>query len=249
MRISIVLGVALLSLSTGCGGSSTKDSPGTGAVGGAAGSGGSGGSSGSGGSGAYGASGGSGGDTCADYADEAPQTGVTFMLRNKRTTPIYLGGESNCGPAQLFTVDGESGSVQLQAGGCGNTCEALQQHGDFCTGACLLPPVIRIDPGGSYATNWDGTSYESRNMPTSCYVDLNTAASSCDQRIIVADGSYTATVGAATDIVCNDVGICDCSSDENGSCEIQSAALDGIPIEAKATLSWPSASVIDVVFE
>ncbi|MBK7584637.1 MAG: hypothetical protein IPI67_31185 [Myxococcales bacterium] len=251
-RWSLVCFFALAPMA--CGGSTSEDSAagGSSGTGGSSGSGGAGGAGGSGGIAGTGGSGGggAGGGSCADFADDVAPDTITIRFQNARATPIYMGGDSNCSPDPLFDLEGPSGSVQLLASGCGNTCEKLQQQGDWCPDACLLPPVVVINPGGSYDKAWDGTSFVPEKMPTSCYFEPKYAPPLCDRKIVAPAGAYGAIATAATAIACTDLGICPCVPNANGSCEIPyGAAIAGETITAKTSFDMPSAKLVVITFQ
>jgi hypothetical protein len=257
MRTTTIGALLLLGSLTACGGSSTSDPGASGGAGGSGGSGASGGSSGSGGSaGTAGTTGGSagvggtGGQSCEDFLDQIPPPeGVTLRLVNATNQPIYLGGENNCGPNDLFQLQGPNGAIRLRAGGCGHTCEALQQHGDWCADACMLPPVVLIAPGGHYDTSWSGTTFEPFDMPESCYFEPQFAPPTCDRQLIAPAGDYLATSQAFGELLCTDVGICPCIPGPTGSCEIQYGATPtGESIAGKASFAFPSESLIELTF-
>jgi hypothetical protein len=255
--------VCLLSaaMAIGCGGS-TIDPAGTGGAGaasggsgGAAASGGTSGFGGAGGAGALGGSGavaGSGGSACSDFHDEtSPSQGITIRLINNRPTPIFFGDPyAGCGPVPHYALSGPNGPVQLYAGGCGNTCQALQEHPDYCAGACMIPPVLQIMPGGYYDAGWTGMAFESANMPLSCYFDQSFAPASCDRRIVAPGGNYVVTAQAFPELICDALGMCSCEPDPSGACEIPYGANpSGTPIEGKASFEMPSATMVQISFE
>lgn len=217
-----------------CGGSTDQDaSPGGGAAG-------TGGGAGSGGTA------GTGGAACADYLDQSGQE-VTVRIKNETSAPVFMGGSNDCGPVEVFAVKDPTGAdVKLFAGGCGHTCEALQQHGNYCTGACMMPALIRIDPGGHYDRKWSGTVFEQKQMPSECYVDLNTAMDSCEQRVAAPAGDYGFFTSAATSASCNG-GSCDCAPNAAGSCEIAGGGQLGTTLmSAAAKLAFPSESLVEL---
>ncbi len=246
-------------LSVACGGTSIESDAtgGAGGVAGASGNGGGGSSGMGGGAGVGGAAGigggaGSGGSSCDDFLDETPTTkGVTLRLVNKRTTPIYLGDVNNsCGPLPNYALQGPNGPVPQFASGCGNTCQMLQDHPMYCAGACMIPPVIRIEPGGSFDAAWSGMTFEAVDMPKICYFDQGFAPETCDRSIVAPPGLYGATTQAWTDIVCNDVAMCSCTPGPTGSCEIPYGANpSGTPLDAKASFEMPSTSLVLLTFE
>jgi hypothetical protein len=255
LSISIVFALALV----GCGGSSTNDaatggSAGTGATAGSGGAGGSGGSSGTGASGGQGGSGGgvggSGGSVCSGFDDEpAPATGVTIRIENAGTNPIYLGGGDNCTAAPLYGLSSASGPLALSAGNCDSTCQELQQHGPFCTGACEMPRVILVNPGGHYDTSWSGVVFQPENMPASCYSPTGYTPATCDRQVVPDAGSYSASATAGTALTCIDVSNCNCTPDASGSCEITfGGTLSGSQLAAKVDFDYPT-SMVTLTFD
>jgi hypothetical protein len=182
--------------------------------------------------------------------DQIPPPQVfTLRLVNGRPEAIYLGGGNDCGPNDLVQLHGPNGPIRFRAGGCGHTCEALQQHGDWCADACMIPPVIVIEPGGHYDTSWNGTTFEAFEMPESCYFEPEFAPATCDRQLIAPAGDYTATAEAFSALACTDVGICPCQAGPSGSCEIPYGATPaGDPIATKTTFLFPSESLVEITF-
>jgi hypothetical protein len=239
------------SLAAACGGSTSQDSStggsgGGGAVaGGGMGGGGAVAGGGTGGGGAV-AGGGSGGTpSCESFADETPPGAITVRLKNTKPYPIYVGGGTDCGGKPLFTLSDAGGPVQMFAGGCGNTCEKLQKHGDWCPDACMIPPVVMIQPGGHYDDVWSGTTFEELKMPKSCYFEPEFAGASCSRRIVAPAGAYAALAVGGTAVTCLDVGICSCKPDANGACEIMYGGdVSGDPVPGKVAFQLPGASLV-----
>jgi hypothetical protein len=87
-------------------------------------------------------------------------------------------------------------------------------------------------------------------MPPSCYFDPTSAPETSDQQVIAAVGTYVASARAGTDMICLDVGVCACTPDASGSCEIQyGGSIAGDLIDAKASFDFPSASLVSVTFQ
>jgi hypothetical protein len=87
-------------------------------------------------------------------------------------------------------------------------------------------------------------------MPLGCYFDQSFAPATCDQQIIAPAGPYVASARAGTDLVCLDVGVCSCTPDASGSCEIPyGGSIAGELIDAKATFDFPTASLVTVTFQ
>lgn len=245
MSIRILIALLCAGASLACGGSTSQDS----STGGSPGTGGaSGGAGGVGGS--AGSSGGSAGASCDDFADETPPGAITFRYQNATSVPIYLGGSGTCYPVPLYELAGPHGPVPVQAGECGHTCQALQTHGNYCTDACMLPPVVMIIPGGHYEESWSGATHQPAEMPPACYFEPEFAPKTCDRRLVAPEGSYAVAVHAGTELTCLDVGICGCQPDAKGSCKIpHGGSSDAKPLTAKASFTMPGASVVVVTFE
>lgn len=242
--ITICAGLPLLA----CGGSSNSDGAGGSAASG--GSSGSGGATGGGGSAGAGAGGSGGAIKCTDYLSETSPNTVTMIISNTRTTPVYVGDPSaSCGPVQLFRLTDPSGKgVPNFASGCGNDCEALQQHDNYCSGACLMPALIRIGPGGSYQKVWPGTTFRAADMPESCWFTPQAAASGCDQRFVAETGDYSLEVSIWTDANCNGAP-CDCQPDASGSCEVTGGGQPtGSELSGTSSFAFPKESSVTVSF-
>ncbi|MCC6216747.1 MAG: hypothetical protein IT376_17945 [Polyangiaceae bacterium] len=250
MRVTSLLVLPLLALPLACGGSTTD--PGLGGTGGSAGASGAGGSSGTGGASGAGGSSGTGGVDCGAYADETPPTTATVRLVNARSAPIYLGGGDGCGEPMLYELRGpEPGGElrRLQVSGCGFTCEDLQEHSGGCPAACLIPPVTKIAPGGHRDLVWSMTTAASAAMPAACYAEPGMGGASCDRWVIPPSGTYLASATAGSALVCNDVGLCDCDADPDGSCQLWGDGQpDGEPLTASASFAFPSETTIVLTF-
>ncbi|MEZ4221018.1 MAG: hypothetical protein R3B13_08815 [Polyangiaceae bacterium] len=259
-RFALALLVAATSVA--CGGSTSE----SGSSGGSAGSGATG-AAGSGGSGATGAVGGTGGGSgggiggggaggaagginCGGFEDQPSPNQVTLRIENKTQAPIYVGGGNGCGPSPLYGLQGPSGEVPLIPSGCGYTCEDLQQHGDICPDACMIPPVFMITPGGHLDAPWSGLTYRQETMPAACYFESQYAPPTCQREVVAEKGTYGVIASAATELLCNFAGQCTCTPDTSGSCQIDyGGSPSGALLAAKASFEWPSASLVLVTFQ
>jgi len=241
MRTLFALVLAALPLA--CGGNTSQDSTSTGGSAGTPSVGGAG------GSGAVAGSGGSAGSSCAGYEDLTPPNGVTVRYVNALSVPIYVGGGNTCDPSPLYQLFGPEGPVPYGASGCGHTCQALQQHGDWCTDACMIPPVVMIAPGGSYDDTWSGTTFRQREMPASCYFEPQYAPPTCSQRIVAPAGSYGVSIVAGKTLTCYDVGLCNCTPDAKGSCQIPyGATVEDPSLATKASFEMPGTNLVTLTF-
>jgi hypothetical protein len=193
---------------------------------------------------------GQGGGSCGDFADQTPPATFTITIQNGGSQPLYLGGSSGCGQPPLYELTDSTGAtVAIDLGSCGKTCQMLQTQGMACPALCAMPPVVRIDPGGSYATAWSGTVYESANMPKSCYFEQSSASASCERRVLAGDGQYGVKVAAATSVTCN-AGTCDCQPDASGSCTLSGPGTVGpATAHGQASFQLPSDSSVSVVVQ
>jgi hypothetical protein len=149
--------------------------------------------------------------------------------------------------------DGQSRTWRSD-GVCEFTCESLQEHGMECPTICPLAPLIYLEPGGTHVELWTGLYHESRTMPDACWHSPEYAGDGqCMQLITAPDGTYTVTARGWTGVDNCAGGSCLCSPDASGSCQLdamQSASLTaGTERDASATLSHPSETTVEIVFE
>ena len=97
---------------------------------------------------------------------------------------------------------------------------------------------------------WSGTTFESMNMPASCYFDTTTVPPTCDRRIMAPTGTYAAEAIAGTELSCYDISACACTPDANGACEFPySGIVGGETIAAKASFEFPSTTLVEIKFQ
>jgi hypothetical protein len=191
---------------------------------------------------------------CDDYREQAPTQSVTVTIRNEGATPIYLGSTGCSTAIDVLLQDAAGQPRDWQPNQCFFSCELLQESSDWgCTADCPQPPLIFVAPGGSYETSWSGTYREQVAMPAACYAGANPVDASdntCAQTVVATAGDYTLTVNAWDELQGCENATCGCTPDVNGSCKLETyeAWLDGEPRSASATVSYPSANTIDVVF-
>ncbi len=222
-------------LALGCG--PTADGGGT--DGGTAGTGG--GSSSGGGSG-----GGSGSQGCGEFSNEdliGPQ--VEVVITNPGTEPIYLTDAEDCGSAPLFDLSRDGTPLSWHLGECSFTCQGLVEGLCVCPGACAIDSVLRIDPNGSYVTEWGGQYLEAAELTGAC---ANECGTSCNIRRQSEDGTYTFTVEAGTDFICSD-GPCtdECWQRGDGWCRMHGQTA-GTTRSASEDLNYPERSSLEVLF-
>jgi hypothetical protein len=142
-----------------------------------------------------------GGGLCARYDDQTATVTVSVKVVNATAAPIYLGDTSGCSVAPIYTLADASGSVeQLVSDACGHTCEDLQTQGPSCPNLCAVPPVIHVDPGGSYSTTWSGDVY--RPMNTRPPTRASTPAIVRTARTLAAPSTRPSLTGHANLVPC-----------------------------------------------
>jgi hypothetical protein len=190
--------------------------------------------------------------TCDGYLDDPPESSVSLRFSNSGVTPIYLGMTVGCTGLLPFDIRpaGQT-DLTLQHHGCAS-CGDLQESTPMCDTACMVAPVVRIEPGGDYSFEWDGRHYVSEMMPDSCYAD--DAQAVCTRQAVVADGSYEVT-GHAYNLCSTDPGTgeCTCTPSADGSCRVDGAAMvEGTVRDVTLTLDYPgyppSTTELDFVF-
>jgi hypothetical protein len=228
---------ALVALA-GCGGSVAEGTTGSGgsAHGGAGGSGGSG----------LGGSGGTGGSdaVCTGFEDENGSAAVTFHIRNQTGQSIYL--MANCGTTPRYDIfpagGGEDAAVWgTHGGGCLQTCADLQNEGPIACDPCA-PTALRLDPGATLDTTWDGTGLRpGYMMPAACY-ETPGLFDSCSRVVAASPGMWLATATAYSECAAS---ACSCGAD--GVC---GGTPSGVQASANpATFSYPDQTSVDVIFD
>ena len=204
---------------------------------------------GGGGAGGQGAGGDGGATSCADFGDQAPAQSVDVVVRNEGAENIYLSGASCAAVIDLLVDDPDGNPRVWRSDGCTFTCEELQQHGGECALDCAIPPLVMLTPGGEYHLTWTGVLFEPVAMPGSCYFDAGGVQDSCYQQQVATAGDYTVRTNAwASASGCTEVD-CLCEPDLNGACELSFGMVEGSPVEGSATVSYPTAATVEIVFQ
>ncbi len=183
--------------------------------------------------------------------DTSTPAAVTVRIRNDGSAPIYLGSASGgCTPYidLLLSRGGDNVPFHTDAS-CTGTCELLQQGELACTDECAVPPLIYIEPGGSYEETWAGTVFQHRDdMPEGCYFDASYASGGCQQIVVAPDGDYVFTVNAWDDMGdCAGPESCECTPDVDGSCAMYNFIPPaGTPRQASASFRYPDDTTVEI---
>ena len=193
------------------------------------------------------------GPQCEGFDDVTESTIVTLTVRNATAAPVYLSGSDCSAEIDLHLFDEDDQEVSFRTGNCHFTCEQLQRSEGICAAACALPPIVMLAPGGTYDLAWSGMVNLPVEMPAGCYFGAEYATDTCDQRIVAPSASYAFEVTGYDDSWCplDQPGACECTPDASGSCLVDSYGdiIGGEGVAARATLSFPSQSAVELVFE
>jgi hypothetical protein len=193
---------------------------------------------------------------CEGFADAPVDGPVSVVIRNDTGAPLFLGDDDACSyniELELADADGQP-LVWRGDGLCMFTCEHLQQSGAGCPAICPIPPLVYIEPGGSYTDEWTGRYREERVMPESCWLEPDYSGTGrCDQLITAPDGDYRLTARAWTALDNCDADPCLCTPDPSGSCLIDSMGSASVTTstarEATTTVTYPSQTSVEIVFD
>jgi hypothetical protein len=199
--------------------------------------------------------GGSGGgaDVCDDYRtgdDGGAPRPTTVRFVNAGDADIYLGDPvESCGGYVPFALEKDGIPVASRLGLCEFSCEQIMEGGCACPAACEAPTTVRITPGGSYELAWQGFDYLPTTLPEQCLAEDGCAPSCFLPRF--ASGTYQVTGTAYASVSCTDVGICECTPDENGACLLDFASrVDGAPRNVTVSYDYDGpAWELELVFD
>jgi hypothetical protein len=197
-----------------------------------------------------GSSGSGGSANCGDYADQSSTNPVTATVRNQTANDLYLSALGCTGNIRMKLADANGTPMEWGGEACLYSCEDMQGEPFGCTADCAVPPVILVEPGGSYALEWSGMVFASADMPTACYFDPASASGGCKQHQQAGAAVYTLTAQAWTTADNCDGGSCACAVDSNGSCQLPGFPnVSGTAVEASATVDYPTATSLEIVFQ
>jgi hypothetical protein len=191
-------------------------------------------------------------EDCEPFLDTNEEAApVTIAIENNSPDPIYLVSTGCSSDVELILRDGAGDYVSRWGSACGiQTCEVLMEEPRYeCLADCAQPPTVMVAPGGRYETTWDGFVMEQVEMPSGCFSEAQSAATTCSQLQVAPDGVYAAGFNVATAITC-DTGLnadCTCTPDESGTCTIDFGYAETMT-EAIGEAAYPSETTIDIVY-
>jgi len=187
-----------------------------------------------GGNGHAGGAGAGGADACTVFDDDAPAS-VMVAISNLTSAPIYLGQDMvTCGVTPLFQVADADGAALPGLGDCRSPCTSLRQQGvGGCTGICLLPSAVALQPSETLYTTWDGFFRVSGQLPAKCvpFDSGNETTVACDQAKRIDPGSFLFSARAGSALDCSQTtgaGSCTaCTPSPNGGCTTSGSLVTG----------------------
>jgi len=199
---------------------------------------------------------------CAAYRNRPGETPLAVVIRNERSTPVYLRPFQPCNDATNSRVKFERDGQDVNVRGyidCGyRSCDDVQVNGPreprACTGSCTIePPLVRLEPGAELDGGQSWTEFVSHGilnsterMPDACVPGQKDPqiipGTECFAQIPLPSGAYRITAQAFADIQCLSDNPCDCTPD-SGSCITSSQLGNGSAILATVDVQVPGSTV------
>jgi hypothetical protein len=204
---------------------------------------------------------------CPQYRSRPGETQLAVVVRNERSTPVYLQPAKGCNDSVATLVNFERAGQEVNLRGgfpCGTRgCDSFQDNGFVdpipCNFSCqLAPQLLRLEPGAEIDGGQTWTEFvgygtplsTAPQMPDSCIPGERAAgqlpATGCYAQIPLPSGAYRITAQAFLGIECPPGSDCDCS-DASGSCTVGSQSGAGDSLIATADVRIP-ASTVTVTF-
>ena len=136
-------------------------------------------------------------------------------------------------------------SCQQPCASAGTTCELPS-----CPPVCHIPPVIRVDPGGSYTMPWAAMAWAHTSLPESCaQCDVEDPYLECIRPDPFVFGAEYLFQSVAGELVCFGNGPCEgCQPGPDGSCLVEfGGEVD--PLTSAGTLVTWDGSAVTITFE
>jgi len=204
---------------------------------------------------------------CAPYRNRPGDTPLVVLIRNERSTPLYLQAFQPCNDSTNSRVKFERGGQEVNVRGyidCGyRSCDDLQDNGfqepRTCTGSCTIePPLVRLEPGAELDGGQSWTEFVSHGilnsterMPDACVPGQRDPQSlpgaECFAQIPLPSGAYRITARAFLGLQCAAEEVaCDCTA-TSGSCITSTQRGTGDALSATVDVQVP-ASTVTVTF-
>ena len=198
---------------------------------------------------------------CSIYRDQPGDADINVIIRNDRSTPVYLQPLMRCGgqPAALLTFNRPVLFEGARAT-CGSQwCQQIQDEGytepNQCPFDCLSRALVRMEPGaeldaGSFKSEavWHGRSSVGNlpRMPDACFSGQDPQllpGVECNSEVPMV-GAYEVTAQAFANIECPPMPEpCECTPDAEGTCVTEVSTGTG-EISASTTFETPVSMVV-----
>lgn len=202
---------------------------------------------------------------CSLLDNEPASQPVTFHLFNAREEVIILDSAAICAmldPQPFVQIDAVFGNDAdavnaafpvpqygtwpgLGGSDCRQTCEDIQAGDCSCRQSCTAGPMIRVEPGGSYASVWPGLLRVPQWIEDECLPDGPNVgfcpSGMCEAERPWGPGTYAARVREVI-FDCTEGTACDCTPNADGWCTI--APLEPGSVEyTQAFFDYPVSDV------
>jgi hypothetical protein len=176
----------------------------------------------------------------------APVPTVTVSFRNDLAVPVFVDDRVGCADVLPFTMFEGDAQLKLWVDQCDFTCDiVLSSEECGCPAGCGDPGgVIQINPGGVYNEVWSGDQFRPFDVDTACHPDA--CQDSCLGLFQTPFGVYNVRTAASVALdICEP---CGCTPNAEGWC-LADGARTGEEIVVEATLDYPNASLVELVFQ
>lgn len=148
--------------------------------------------------------------TCEEEIPPAISVGIELGVRNETGAPIYLHSTFSC--VEYLQLFGPTNEEVRRDPPCEQPlCSGLLQ--DDCSLVCIdgegdcRERIVRIEPGATFVSNWDGRVWIQRQLPEVCAADCQNDTG-CIQRTEASPGTYRIDIRTG-----------DCPNEDPASCE------------------------------
>ncbi|RLB64603.1 MAG: hypothetical protein DRI90_04165 [Deltaproteobacteria bacterium] len=189
---------------------------------------------------------------CNSYLDESPSgSHVTVQLINQRAEPIFFSHWEGCSSwGDLAGVEAPDGST-AEPPTFGFSCEFWQDHDTMPAVGCEAVSLTAVAPGGTHQVDWAPVYYQTQEMPESCFA--GEVRNPCIQARTATAGTYTFSAVAHTAAEgCDGMeDPCPCEGPAQDTCSASGMLLSpaGDLLNASATLDYPTATEVDIIFQ
>jgi hypothetical protein len=199
---------------------------------------------------------------CDDYDDATSSRAIEIVVKNERSTPIFIGPNVTAcfGDQAVSIYDDSSTKLELtpprynfddEGRSINQTC---QDYANFSTVPqiavdCAPISLKAIAANSSSSIYWNGFYLISRKLRSAC-AKASESGPNCEQIIAAAKGRYRATVRTSTSFVCREeLGDCSSCTATNGcSDQYVGMAPAGELLEASVEFDTTNTSSITVTF-